>query len=164
MIEVKKNFLNKQLFNEIKNLIDSNKIPWFYQNSMTNQGDGQEKFYFGHIIYGESKPNSDLYCYFEEIIKLLNVKSLIKIRASLSVNTNERYYSYWHTDQDFKCKTSLLYLNTNNGFTEIFDDENKIHKISCEENKMIIFDSYHKHRLVSQTDTPKRLTINFNYF
>lgn len=164
MIEIKKNFLNKELFNEIKNLIDSTKIPWFYQNSMTNQGDRQEKFFLSHLIYDENKPNSDLYDYFGEITKLLNVKSLIKIRASLSVNTNERYYSNWHTDQEFKCKTSLLYLNTNNGFTEIYDDKNEIHKISCEENKMLIFDSYHKHRLVSQTDTSKRLTINFNYF
>ena len=63
MIEVKKNFLDKKLFDEIKNLINSDKIPWFCINSMTQQGTGKEMFFFAHLIYDENKPNSDLFNY-----------------------------------------------------------------------------------------------------
>ena len=37
-------------------------------------------------------------------------------------------------------------------------------KIDCEENKLVVFNTQLKHRIVSQTDKTKRVVINFNYF
>lgn len=164
MIKIDKDFLNKEQFNELKNIITSDSFPWFYQYKMTKTKNNNEKSYFSHIFYKDYSPNSSFYYITENCLKHLNVKSLIGIRANLNLILDKKYFSNWHTDQNFKCKTSLFYINDNNGYTEIKDDNDKIIKINCKENTMITFDSYHSHRLVSQTNTEKRIAINFNYF
>ena len=162
MVVVKKNFLNKDDFNNIKSKLFSFDFPWFFQSKMTSDGLGWENPFFFHCFYDNSLP-SMYFNLFEDSLKKLKVESLIKIRANLNLNFKERYYSDWHYDQETPCKVALLYLNTNNGYTEIKDEE-KILKVNCEENKMVIFDSYHLHRLVSQTDNQRRIAINFNFY
>ena len=130
---------------------------------MTSDGLGWEKSYFSHLFYDNYIPHSGFYNILKPCLEKLNIHSLIKIRANLNLNYNERYHCDWHVDQFQDCKTALFYINTTNGFTEIKDGE-KINKIECEENKMVIFDSHHVHRLVSQTDKQRRLVINFNFY
>ena len=163
MIRVKENYLDKNYFNKIKSEITSFYFPWFYQSKMTEDGYGWEKPYFSHIFYDKFFPNSKYYSLLVDCLNIMEIKSLIRVRANLSLDYNERYYSSWHVDQETPCKVAILYLNTNNGYTEIKDNE-KILKVPCEENKMIIFDSYHLHRLVSQTNDQKRIAINFNFY
>jgi hypothetical protein len=162
VIIIKKNYLNKIDFDKIKSKIMAFDFPWFFEPKMTNKGWGRENPFFFHCFYDNFLPNSHHFQLFENCLKDLKVKSLIKIRANLNLNFKEPYYSNWHVDQEIPCKTALLYLNTNNGYTEIKDGE-KILKINCEENTMVMFDSHHLHRLVSQTDEQRRIAINFNF-
>lgn len=162
MIEVKKDFLDNNIFSKLKKEIQSNYFPWFFQTNMTKENDG-ENFIFTHTLF-EDKPNSNYLFLFNDLIKKINLKSLIRLRANLSLNLNKRYFSNWHVDQKFECKIAIFYINNNNGYTEIMNDSNDIIKIDCEENKILIFDSYHKHRLVSQTNTQTRIALNFNYY
>ena len=55
--------------------------------------------------------------------------------------------------------TAILYLNTNNGYTE-FKSGDKVKSVS---NRVVVFDSNLKHRTVTCTDQKTRIVINFNY-
>ena len=57
-------------------------------------------------------------------------------------------------------KTGILYLNTNDGYTE-FEDGKIVNSVA---NRFVEFPSNILHRGVSQTDTEWRSVINFNYF
>jgi hypothetical protein len=152
------NFLDKEFFYRLQNLLFSKDTPWFFQNNMTSTK--KDNYYFGHIFYGNFLPQS---FYFNDfiipIVEKLNAKSLINIRANLTLKQEKVFQSDFHMDRPFKCNTAILYMNTCNGYT-ILDDI----KINCEENKIVIFDSQIKHAAVSQTDTERRMVINFNYF
>jgi hypothetical protein len=153
------NFLPKENFNKLKNLLFSEDIPWYYREHMTNTGEG----FFCHCFYNHSQPDSNFY--FEYIIPImnkLNFLSIIQVRANLQLKKEKQYFSEFHTDYPFKCKTAIFYINTCNGYT-ILDEKLKI-KINCEENKMLIFDSNIPHCAVSQTNEERRFVINFNYF
>lgn len=154
------NFLDKETFNHLKNLLFSNKINWFYLNNMTSKGD---HYFFNHCFYNFHSAQSP---FFEEyimpILKKLNAVALVEVRANLVLKDKDTYLSNFHVDRSFKCKTSIFYLNTCNGYTLL--SENKKIKIKSEENKMLIFDSQIEHAMESQTDVDRRIVINLNYF
>ena len=65
-----------------------------------------------------------------------------------------------HTDTDLKShKTSVFYLNTNNGGT-IFQNGKKV---ISKANRLVEFDSHQSHAGVDCTDQKVRVVINFNY-
>jgi hypothetical protein len=153
------NFLEKNLFNKLQEILFSENINWFFKKNMTFN----DNYFFNHCFYTNHMPMSPLYDeYIIPILEKLNVKSIIEIRANLVLKKEQAFSSNFHTDRFYKCNTAILYMNTCNGYT-LLDDIKKI-KINCNENKMLIFDSQINHSGVSQTDTNRRIVINFNYF
>ena len=64
------------------------------------------------------------------IIEKLEVKDLIRVKANLTPKKDTNYKYPMHTDTDLKAhKTSVFYLNTNNGGT-IFQNGKKNNKQS----------------------------------
>ena len=57
------------------------------------------------------------------------------------------------------CTTSILYLNTNNGWTEIQGNG----KIECVKNRLVTFDSNLIHSGYTCTDQKRKVVLNFNY-
>ena len=55
--------------------------------------------------------------------------------------------------------TSIFYVNTNNGYTELETGE----KIESVANRLVTYPLNMKHSGVTQTDTQQRVLINFNY-
>ena len=93
--------------------------------------------------------------------------SLWRIKANLLIRTPNIVENTFHVDiGDFseeKLKqwtTSILYINTNNGYTK-FEDGTKVESVA---NRMVIFPSNMKHTGTSCTDEKRRIVINFNYF
>jgi len=153
------NFLDKEVFNNLKNILFSNNISWFFHHQMTKN----DKYFFNHCFYNHHTSQS---IFFEDmitpILKKLNAVAIVEVRANLNLKENIHYQSNFHVDRPFECKTAVFYVNTCNGYTLLHEDK-KI-KINSEENKMLIFNSQIKHAGVSQTDVDRRITINFNYF
>ena len=58
-IQVIDNFLEKEVFNNIKNIILGDHFPWYYNDFMTRDPDA--KFYFTHTFYREPGVVSDLF-------------------------------------------------------------------------------------------------------
>ena len=67
-------------------------------------------------------------------------------------------YHIDYTD-DPPIKTAILYINTNNGWTE-FKNGGKVKSVA---NRMIMFDTTLLHRGVSCTDEKRRIVVNFNW-
>ena len=56
-------------------------------------------------------------------------------------------------------KTSILYLNTNNGYTR-FEDGTKVESVA---NRMVTFPNQMMHTGTTTTDSEYRLVLNLNY-
>lgn len=155
------NFLEKKIFNDFKEVCFSSKINWFFKPHMTIK----DEYFFSHTFYQKNETTSPFFNdYILPVLNLLNVKAVIEIRANMMLKKNYVYESDFHTDNDFKCKTAIFYLNDCNGYTVLKDADNNIININCKENRILVFDSNMIHKAISQTDFERRIVINFNYF
>ena len=107
---------------------------------------------------------SDLHKFLIPLIKEMNARCYMRIKANLKCRTNLPVKPQFHCDFPFPkydgLSTSIYYINTNNGYTE-FEDGTRIESV---ENSLLTFPYSMKHRGVSCTDEPFRMVINFNYF
>jgi hypothetical protein len=161
-MKIKDNFLAKKDLTELDNLVHNN-FPWYlHKEQVTGADDGH---WFGHIIYNEDVPKSDLYNPMIKIFKnYLKYVTLIRIHINLLVRQETPSISDFHTDCDFspedteKITTAIFYMNTCNGVTE-FEDQ----KIDTIRNRLIMFPANTLHRAIGQTDTNERIVFNFNF-
>lgn len=160
MFEIKKNFLEKEQFTKLKELITEQDFPWRIRGEMTP---GDTSYYFNFSFYNYQDVNSPLYTdYILPIFNQLESKAVIQARANMFLS-DLFTISGWHTDYDFKCKTAILYLNSCDGGTH-FKINGKTKFIEAEENQIVIFDSNIEHRAVTSKNCSIRYIINLNYF
>lgn len=160
MFELKKNFLEKEEFIRLKELIMDPDFPWRIRGEMTP---GDENYYFNFSFYNYQDVNSPYYTdYILPILKKLESKAVIQARANMFLS-NLFNKSGWHTDYDFKCKTAILYVNSCDGGTD-FKIKGKTKFIQAEENQIVVFDSNIEHRAVTSKNCSIRYIINLNYF
>jgi len=160
--EIKDNFLPKENFNIIKNLIFDPRFNWFYKPDVNISGVDSPNmiFYFQHIFYNKV-PFSELFKIINEnLLSFIDIKALIRVKANLYPNQHIKKENGFHIDYDFSHKGAILYLNTNNGRT-ILDNDIKIDSI---ENRILFFDPSIPHDSENCTDQKVRVNININYF
>jgi hypothetical protein len=81
----------------------------------------------------------------------------------LSIGKKDIYESSWHTDlDDGNSKTAIMYMTTCNAKT-LLDVEKEIINVDSVENRILIFDTDIRHKMISATDTKRRIIINLNY-
>jgi len=156
------NFLEKENFQFLQKVLFSEDTPWFYKDAFTIPRKNTEHAFYNHCIYSLKQPQSKLFDYMNVFIEKLKIVAIDEIRVNSMYVQKDHYESEWHIDRPFKCKTGIFYLNTCNGYTLL--KTNSETKIDSLENRMLIFDSQIEHKGVSQTDTKRRMVINFNYF
>lgn len=156
------NFLKKENFQFLQKVLFSEDTPWFYKDAFTVPRKNTEHAFYNHCIYSLKQPQSKLFDYMNIFIEKLKIVAIDEIRVNSMYVQKDHYESEWHIDRPFKCKTGIFYLNTCNGYTLL--KTNSETKIDSLENRMLIFDSQIEHKGVSQTDTKRRMVINFNYF
>lgn len=159
------NFLDNDTFLNIKKEIYGPNLPWFHNEFLVYKDEVQENntwnWQLTHTFYYNNIPRSDKFQILEPILARLNPAAIVKIKANLMPRTDEIIVHKMHIDVDnFKGKTAVFYINTNNGYTQ-FEDGTKIESI---ENRMVIFDSTIRHTGTSCTDSRNRCVLNFNYF
>ena len=162
-INIHDKFLPQKDFDLLKNeLVVNNSFPWFLNYNKV-YGDGVVQF--THTFYYDFIPNSQYYDYLLPVFKILMPNAIKRIKANLTLKSDEIKPYGMHQDFDDKLsldqmKTGILYLNTNNGKT-FFKDEKEIESI---ENRMVIFPTSMMHSGSTHTDQPVRVVINFNWF
>ena len=164
---LKSNFLDTAVFENMVNIITSNKMPWYAQTGLAEAGDGQ--VLYTHVLVDEfQKVISNVYNDIGAPL-LKKVKEIepdffrvLRIKINCYPNQSVAVKSNYHVDiPEAKSKTLLLNINTNNGYTEFKNPD--MEPVLSVENQAIIFEGKEEHRSVSQTDTPYRWNINFNY-
>ena len=164
-ISIIDNFLEEEKFVSLERIIQYN-FPWYFQPTMVTEEEVSPGGFY-HLVYRHHAPCSQFYDpHFIPILEQLNVAVLIKIRINLHPRLPEPYVFQFHTDTEDLGKaitnlgtTSILYINTNNGYTEL-EDGTKIESVA---NRLVSFPSNTKHRIVTQTDEQTRIVINFNF-
>jgi|TARA_Y100001938_G_C7962754_1_gene365183 hypothetical protein len=160
-VKITDNFLDKETFKSIQNLILNDTFDWYYAKAVTSEKLIRNEFQFIHIFYQFGKPRKS-YCVIEPIIQKINLFSLVRAKANLLTITPKIKQFDFHTDFDDKenLTTAILYLNTCNGYT-IFKDGTKVESFA---NRFVEFDSKLEHTGTTCTDENVRVVINFNYF
>ena len=163
-ISIIDNFLEEEKFVSLERIIQSD-VPWYFQPTMVKL-DEVSPGGLMHQVYQAHIPVSPFYSHFIPILEQLNVAVLIRIRINLNPRLPEPFVFQFHIDTADLGKavinqgtTSILYINTNNGYTEL-EDGTKIESVA---NRLVTFPTNTKHRIVTQTDEQTRILINFNY-
>ena len=164
MVKIEENFLDTNLFKNIQELFLSKQIPWMYgdilmEHELDSNTSYLDNYQFGHMLYTYDQPVSN---HFQQIIPILNsinLSSVCKIKVNMNPRTSKIVKHGFHVDVPFKCKTSILYLNTNDGFT-LFEDGTKVESVM---NRFVTFPHTLKHAGTTCTNAPFRMVINFNY-
>ena len=168
-MEVIDEFLDSSQFESLYDFMMGDEIPWYF-NSYVDYATGDYRFIddpdnyqFVHNFYTIGKEShSYLLPTLAPIIEKINCKKLLRVKSNLNPRTSNHIKRNFHIDSDRtwnKHKTSILYINTNNGWTE-FEDGSKVNSVS---NRMVIFDGHIRHAGVTCTDEKTRILINFNY-
>ncbi len=157
-MEIIDNFLDYSDFLLIKNNIMSNNFPWYFVDYKVREGD--DNYQFVHYLYRQHSRTSEFFDIINPALAKLNAKSLIRIKCNLVTKTEKIIIYDMHEDQDYDCKTSILYMNSNNGYTKFESGE----IVNSVENRMVIFPTLTNHTGTSCTDEKVRVVINFNYF
>ena len=123
-----------------------------------------------HLIYHQTHPDIGINPIVSPVAHLLiptffgkfSYISILKIKANIVMKTEEIKLHSFHTDFPDHydgLKTSIFYINSNDGYTE-FEDGTKIESVA---NRLITFPQNMKHRGTTCTNQPFRMVINFNY-
>lgn len=183
------NALPFHTFKELQQYIMGDSIPWYHYNSVAfpstkltfNKSHEKEKveqtkkivakgltssqkeydYFMTHVVYHDNRIHSEfVYEKLQPLIKLINPKSLLRIKINNFPKTPKVIHHQDHFDFDFIHNGALFYVNTNDGVTVM---ENEI-EVASVENKLVLFDSSRLHRSTTTSDSNRRITININYF
>ena len=178
-IKIEDNFLDQNVFDKLQVLMLHERFDWHYKDGIVfeyTDSDGRilypkevdkNKFQFVHIFYLHHAPCSEFFKNLIPILDILDPVSIWRIKANLLTKTSNISGSAFHVDMGGMSKeklkhwkTSIFYVNTNDGYTE-FEDGTKVESVA---NRMISFPANLRHRGTSCTDEKRRIIINFNYF
>ena len=160
------NFLPKENFLVIKEMLLGNYFPWYYYPNIV---DLKEKspgplFYMMHLFYNYDPVEGSMSGYFDiiknNLLKFIDVKALMRVKANLNPNQNIKRINHPHADYPFTHKGAIFSVNTCNGGTLLKDGT----KIDSVENRILFFDPSLEHDVELCTDQKVRVNININYF
>jgi hypothetical protein len=170
-IKIQDDVLEHHDFEELsETMIGSSDFPWHYNDFIDLKKGGEDgktyNFQFTHMFFFRSTftDNSSLTTILP-ILRLIEPITLIRIKANLLTKTPKIVENEFHVDMHNAAEklnqltTSILYINTNNGYTE-FEDGTKVESVA---NRMVTFPADMNHRGTSCTDENIRAVINFNY-
>ena len=156
------NHLSESHFKHIQSVLMADDFPWFFQDGINYIPD-LDRYQFTHLFYdyqnnSKSNRNSDWLEFVDSIVEFHFLK---RIKANLNHRTLFHRKSGYHVDyvSNPSHKTSIFYINTNNGWTEFANGD----RVKCVENRLVTFDSNLKHQGVTCTDKKRKIVINLNY-
>lgn len=166
MFQVINNFLNNYEFHSIKKIVTNDNFPWYLSK--------EDDVNFSHDLVYKSKDRLKTSFWITPILspllRELKKKEIeinlsdIKAKLILSWRTNEIIENEPKTnvtqiDLNDTSQTVILYLNTNNGYTQIVGSN----KIESVENRVLIFPTNTSHFEATNTDSDYRMLLKLVY-
>lgn len=160
MIKVIDNALDEDYFYFLKNTVESDFFPWYFNNDVDFEDHNTRYGQLVHVAYDKDESNSSLHSdgMLNPVYDFLSVKYLIRSKFNLLSWTSDTLTNSFHIDTE-NAKTAILYINTNNGKT-IFKDGTEVNSV---ENRIVIFNSNTLHTGTTCTDSKRRILLNVNY-
>jgi hypothetical protein len=166
-VQIFNNFLDQEVFLEIKKFIMSPRCQWRYVSYIAHK-DGRDNDNDGYFVHSfkdchpqtfeDRYPESPHFPLIAKILDKIKYQNILRIRSSLYPRRDVQKPDPFHIDYDFPHKVCIFYVNTNNGYT-MFENGEKIPSV---ENQLATFDGNEKHCSVVQTDTSARYIVNIN--
>ena len=171
-IEIIDNYLDEYTFNTIKRqLLPSGdgfldrRIPWLLQHGISAEEHYPvEGIYFNHSFFANYAVTSNHFDILDPLFQKVDPKAFVRVLANIYPKTSEVIEHQFHKDMHFEHKGCILYLNTNNGYTQIKNDDGTITKVDSVENRILFFDPHKDHASTSCSDENYRAIIIANYF
>jgi hypothetical protein len=158
-VKVYDNYLTGEDWLELSNTLTSSHFPWFASNGIVRPDDGQQGFTHTFYTIGQTQ---EYYNLVYPIVNTISPLALIRVKGNCVPKTTQHTNQGMHIDIEgtfTERLTGVYYVNTCNGYTQ-FEDGTKVDSAA---NRLVIFDGNMKHESVTQTDTPFRYVINFNW-
>ena len=155
--------LDREYFEHLeKQMLHQNRFKWLFQEKVATLEDdpNDEQFYFICSFYHHLMVEDDFYYELKPLFDALGVKALIRARAIMYMNQGKIIKHKPHIDYDYSHNAALLYINTNNGYTGMMNDD----KVESVENRILLHDGSIPHYSTTCTDTCKRIVLAVNYF
>ena len=159
MFKVQDNYLTTDEHIVLKTIMETDTFPWYFNKGKVKKTEQLFDYQFVHIFYNDNFVNSNYFNHLKPILDKLKPLSLVRIKANLNPPSENLVESAYHTDQNFKCKAAIYYLNDNDGYTVIGKE-----KVLSKKNRIVLFNSDVKHLGTNSTNCNNRMVINFNYF
>ena len=168
-ISITDNFLAKREFDILRTELLQFDFPWFFNPTIVSTEKNNSPGVFIHKVHENSENYSPFYDVLKNsrMLEQLRAAVLLRININLNPRNKEPYFADYHIDAPSLGEkaaaqwiTSIFYVNTNNGYTELESGE----IIESVANRMVSFPLNTRHRGVTQTDEQRRLVINLNYF
>ena len=158
------NFLNNQFYEKLCYDLKGENHPWYYTKVDVDLKKSMNNGLFTYTYYGDHKPMSNLFdAHIRPITESLDVEALILVRANLVLRDIDTIETPYHTDNNCNYSTTaILFLTTCNAKT-ILKVKGKEIPVDSVENRLLLFDSKIKHKVLYHTDVWKRFVINFNF-
>tara|TARA_B100000614_G_scaffold10916_2_gene9566 strand:- start:414 stop:908 length:495 start_codon:yes stop_codon:yes gene_type:complete len=156
-------FIRKETFPQVQDIFLNDKnFHWSWSNVVDdNTCDEIDNHHFFHMFYYEHSPVSKYWSYVVPILRKLDAKAIYSVKANCNVRTQNIVRHGFHVDvpANYNSKTAILYINTNNGYTE-FENGERVESVA---NRLVLFDSELKHTGTTCTDQQRRVVLNLNY-
>ena len=172
-MEVIDNFLPLNTFHEIRQLVTSSSFLWNMSKVIPTGNDWGGKQIYGslscdplknyqlnHTFYKDDVPVSPMYNNIYPLLQKLQPRSIMRVRANCTINTETIVEHGMHKDYDFDSWAAVYYLNTCNGYTK-FENGEKVDSVA---NRVVKFKANELHTGTTCTDTLARYVINVNFF
>ncbi len=165
MIDIVDNYLPEKQFFELFNHMKDFSFDWHLSGIVSNEITSNPilNWQLCHVFY-RMHEHRRTFPLLIPTLRKINPVALLRIKANLSLATTEIEEGGMHIDVEGEdvpdcVRTSILYMNTNDGYT-IFEDGTKVESVM---NRLVTFPHTMKHAGTTCTDVPFRMVINFNY-
>jgi|TARA_R110000823_G_scaffold123562_2_gene249678 hypothetical protein len=168
-IQVQDNFLEESYFKTIRDYVldyNNGQFNWF-MNDVVRPGDNKKLDYqqFVHMVYGYGEAYSEFHNQINGpggLLEKLDPYSIIRIKLNLITRHTDIVESGMHIDVPHApdvAVTSILYMNTNNGYTKFATGE----KVKSVANRLVTFPNNMMHTGTSCSDEIYRCVMNIDY-
>jgi hypothetical protein len=155
-------FLPKDEFYKLKNIIYGPNFPWFFQPSVEEPGVSDNNYcYYVHLLLNDGIQNSLIFNDIWDILKgRFDWKIIGRIKCNSYPSSSILLEHKNHVDAPWEHKGLILSMNTCDGAT-VLEDGTRIESI---ENRALFFDPSKPHHSTNCTNDKARVNININYF
>ena len=164
MIKITDNFLDTDTFNTLSNELLMPSFPWYASSidAKDHEGNALRNMQLVHYFYENNVAMDGCQMLFP-VMQKIDPLAVLRIKANLTLQHDTQLKHDLHIDitnaSNPFLMTSILYMNTNNGYT-MFEDGTKIDSVA---NRMLFFDASKLHNSSTTSDAPGRFNINLNF-